>query len=75
MVLCGEVRGDDEQVPVVAGRTVAAPQLQRVQVEEILELQHEQLTQRRESERIRRKAMSENGIPVNFEADRILDDF
>lgn len=59
MVLCGEVK--DEEDP---GNLI------RVEVDEILELQHVQLTEKQETERIRRKAMHETGMSFNYEAER-----
>lgn len=62
MVLCGEV-----QEPTEDG---SGDHLIQVDVDEILELQHMQLTEKQETERIRRKAMQENGMPFNCETER-----
>lgn len=63
MVLCGEVH--DEETP--AGHLV------RVDVDEILELQQLQLTEKQETERIKRKVMLDTGLVFHHDADR--DDF
>ena len=59
MVLCGEVKDEEESAD-----------LTRVDVDEILELQHAQLTDRQDRERIRRKAMQENGMSFHPDADK-----
>lgn len=57
MVLCGEMIGDEENPP---------GDLVRVDVEEILELQHEMLTEKQEAQKIRRKTMIENRMAGAF---------
>jgi U6 snRNA-associated Sm-like protein LSm1 len=68
MVLCGEVRDMDH----ASGD--ASINLIRVPVDEILELQHSHLSEKQESDRLRRKAMADNGMSFfQDQADR--DDF
>ena len=65
MVLCGEVRDEDRPPAPVGGHLV------RVEVEEILELQHQLLTAKQEEERLRRKALIDIGFtPASVDADR-----